>query len=341
VEQVADEIAGALDHLERRHRGSSRHLGLVAGLSFFWNHTGRLAEGRMRLQRALDADVTDDAPLRCLALAGAGFLAWYQGDFVEVDRRLTEAIALLEAIGAGGFLDLLTAGRAFVRREDVVAEQHIALTLASTSAPGRQRLVALDMGANLAWFRGDHAIALERFREQAALAADIDDRFALAQALRGEAVQLACLGDIEMAWALSARSLRIADERRDDLSIAQTHAACAAVAGIAGAWPDAHRHAVEAARRSIRQFDTFALLLALPVLAEAELVRGRYPQVAMIDGWLRTLCETTGVFPPNHAATQRERAVDAARRTLGAQPYARHVADGGRARLVELLDALT
>jgi predicted ATPase len=340
VEDIADEVAAALDHLERRHEGSSDHLGLASGLGFFWNHTGRVAEGRARLHRALDSDHTDDTLVRCLALAGAGFLAWYQGDFGDVDRRLTEALELLAPLGVDELVDLLTAGRAFVRRDNAVAERHIVRTLAADPAPSRQRLVALDMGANIAWFRGDHALALERFRLQASVADAIDDRFALAQALRGGAVQQARLGDTEAGWAMSARSLRIANERADDLSIAQSHAACAAVAAAAGALSEARQHAVEAVRRSVRQFDTFALLLALPMLAEAEGARGRYPQVAMIDGWLRTMRETTGVFAPQHAVAACERAVEVARNALGRRDYARMLALGGRARLVELLDAL-
>jgi predicted ATPase/DNA-binding SARP family transcriptional activator len=338
VEDLADEISAALDRLERTASGSPEHVALAGSLSFFWNHTGRLAEGRQRLGRVLDADRTGEPIARSLVLAGEGFLAWYQGDFADVDRRLSEALQLLEPLAVGSFFDLLTAGRAFVRGELDNAEEHIALALATTPDRGRDRLVALDMGANIAWFRCAYATGIDRFREQGAIAERIGDRFVLAQARRGEGVLQACDGDLELGWALCAQSLRIAEERRDDLSIAQSHAACAVVAMLAGESADARQRAVEAIGGSVRQFDTFALLVALPVLAGVEAAAERHGAVAAIGGWFRALCEATGVFPPPHAAELLAEATGAARACLGSGPYARQCAVGAQARLRELLD---
>src|SRR5262249_50769834 len=76
-------------------------LRLAGALSHFWFVRGHLAEGRDRLERALDqaGDVAGAGAARPKALYGAGLLAWAQGDYPRAVAHHEEGIAISRALG--------------------------------------------------------------------------------------------------------------------------------------------------------------------------------------------------------------------------------------------------
>ncbi|HUG86985.1 MAG TPA: BTAD domain-containing putative transcriptional regulator [Euzebya sp.] len=335
LETIPDEIDAVLAYLQQRP-GDPRHMVLAAGLPFFWRHTGQLSQGRAHVAQALQTGEDADPRLRAAVLGGAGFLAFYQGDYAEGARATTEALQLAESLGLKGMAAAMRAPACFGLGDLEGAEDAMRLALAHYDRPGRHRLVLLNMGAQLAWYRGDHAVAAARFREEAVLGEQTGHEFVVAQALRGQGVMLAYLGQPERGWGLCTRSLGIAKRRGDDLSIAQSHAACAAAAAEAGVAADATAHAVEALQRSARQLDIFALLLAVPVLALLDVQHGRPERAARLIGWYAGTVDATGVFPAPRSAAQLAQASRAVRDVLARAAVARLRAAGGALPVTDL-----
>ena len=92
LETEHDNLRAALDHLESSGAGEQQ-LMLAVSLSRFWYVRGHLAEGRARLERALEA-TADQAPAQrrraCTAVASFGLL---QGDHAAAIRFADEALA--------------------------------------------------------------------------------------------------------------------------------------------------------------------------------------------------------------------------------------------------------
>ncbi|HEY7025226.1 MAG TPA: adenylate/guanylate cyclase domain-containing protein [Candidatus Limnocylindrales bacterium] len=65
----------------------------------FWQHRGRLREGRELLERALTLDSTHDPGSRARGLTGYGSVVYWQGDYVLAQRVYEEALALYREAG--------------------------------------------------------------------------------------------------------------------------------------------------------------------------------------------------------------------------------------------------
>ena len=92
LETEHDNLRAALDHLESSG-AAEQQLALAVSLSRFWYVRGHLAEGRARLEHALEA-TADQAPAQrrraCTAAASFGLL---QGDHAAAIRFADEALA--------------------------------------------------------------------------------------------------------------------------------------------------------------------------------------------------------------------------------------------------------
>ena len=74
-------------------------LALVSTMGNYWLTSGRMTEGRSRLEHALASDEADDAA-RARALRWAGQLARVQGDFEVARARVEEALDLARSLGS-------------------------------------------------------------------------------------------------------------------------------------------------------------------------------------------------------------------------------------------------
>ncbi|MFO1413202.1 MAG: tetratricopeptide repeat protein [Burkholderiales bacterium] len=94
-----DNLRAALAWTAADARRHGVALALSAKLWRYWHMTGRMAEGRAHVERALDAtaDLMDPPLARADALYAAGALAKNQSDLAHAARRLAEAGAAFEA----------------------------------------------------------------------------------------------------------------------------------------------------------------------------------------------------------------------------------------------------
>jgi len=169
LESGHDDIREALDWSMQAGDGAFA-LRLAGSLAEFWRTRGHHTEGRLRLASALA--LATDAPLasRRKALAGAGLLASYQGDYPLGEAYLREALALAREEGNEAAEALILNWRgtnAYGRGDLDGAERDIADSLAI-----RRRLddvpgigTALNALGGVAHFRGDLNRARELFLE--------------------------------------------------------------------------------------------------------------------------------------------------------------------------------
>ena len=93
-----NDIREALEWAMRAGDGTFA-LRLAGPLAEFWRTRGHHTEGRLRLAAALAIGDEAPAPYRRKALAGAGLLASYQGDYALGEAYLREGLAVAEAEG--------------------------------------------------------------------------------------------------------------------------------------------------------------------------------------------------------------------------------------------------
>ena len=94
LEPESDNLGRALDRLEGRTR-----LQLAATLWRFWYLTGRLSEGRRRLESALAHDASEVTPTRAKALLGLTVMAGNLGDYVASKAHAEETLAISRELG--------------------------------------------------------------------------------------------------------------------------------------------------------------------------------------------------------------------------------------------------
>jgi predicted ATPase/class 3 adenylate cyclase len=97
LEREYDNLRAALDHFQASGE-TERALRLAGALSYFWQATGQLVEGRRLLERALAADHRPTLA-RAKALAKASGLVGTTGDIAAAKSRAEEALALARALG--------------------------------------------------------------------------------------------------------------------------------------------------------------------------------------------------------------------------------------------------
>jgi predicted ATPase len=94
LEREHDDLRAAL-HWAADTREASVELRLATALAYFWRMRGHLAEGRRRLEAALERGPAA-AHVRARALDRCATLATWQGDYERVTRQLDEALVLAQ-----------------------------------------------------------------------------------------------------------------------------------------------------------------------------------------------------------------------------------------------------
>ena len=147
---------------------------LASALTRFWTVRVYLSEGRIFLQRVLAASERSVASLRAKALYAAGWIAWYQEDYVWIEEVCSEGLPLFQQFEDrdGTALTLFgLAGAALHKRDYTRAHALAKESLALLRAGGDSWLapaVLLFLG-RLASLRGDYRGAQQLFEQSLAL----------------------------------------------------------------------------------------------------------------------------------------------------------------------------
>ena len=155
----------------------------------FWVTTGRLMEGRIWLEEALSVTDDHDPARRARALAGAGTLAWRQGDHAEAAAFHAEALRLQRDVGddEGAAFSLNNLGaQALERRELDLADQYFEDAKRLTKDPRITIFVLNNMG-EVARQRGDLRSAARLLDEALAISTEVADEWLLAGLLNNVA----------------------------------------------------------------------------------------------------------------------------------------------------------
>ena len=201
LEREHDNLRAALDQLEESGEAEFA-LRLTAALADFWASRGHLAEGRRRLERALDADKRPTAT-RAAALNGAAELALAAGDNAAGRRNAQEALEIYRALGDvwGVAVSLQQIGYALIEEGDRAKAQQLLEEAVRGFLETGDEHFALWTARTLAWSYhkdGD----LERAR------ALHEDNLRRARSLGNEPVAAVTLGSLAM--------IAVHDDRIDD-----------------------------------------------------------------------------------------------------------------------------
>ncbi len=221
-----DNLRSALDFL--RTTGDTRsELRMAGALWFHWVFSGRVAEGRLWLERVLAADA-EPTPARAAALWTCATLASQQGDLETAYALATESRDTAERVG-----DALTVGRAVARlailatyRRDVPqGEALLAEALSRYEALGESdSSYAVMARLNLAALRltlGDLDTAAKLAWQCAASCRGRGDRILLANSLTFQAHSAWLLGEHSQAATYVRDALRLRREETAALNLAQ------------------------------------------------------------------------------------------------------------------------
>jgi predicted ATPase/DNA-binding CsgD family transcriptional regulator len=182
-----DNLRAALAWTLATPDGAVDALHLAGALHWFWYLRGHFGEGRSWLEAALAGSAAAGTTLtRAKALAGAGWLASFAGDFPATRELLATSIAI---------------GRQ--------------LRDPATVAFALQSLVASDLP------HADHTLLREQSAESVALFREAGDRWGLAMALRNQGLVAIVTGQVDEADAPLAESLARARELGDTWLLAR------------------------------------------------------------------------------------------------------------------------
>jgi len=330
----ADQLAW-LERLEREHdnlRGALRWAlasgaaetgaRLAGALQWFWYTRGYFGEGRAWLERTLVAGDSISARARARALAGAGTLAWRQGDYRHAEARLREAVDLSRVLGDG-------AGSAFalhhlahgLEAQGALAsatrllEESLALSRAAGNRWG-QVLTLNCLGA--AYHRdGDDARALPLLEEALARSRADGDLHGTANALRLLGLVAQGNGDDARAVALLEESMARFRALGDTRGLALTLGSLG-TAALQGRDTDRaaalHRKSLAVCRAS---GDTPGLAAALAELATVAERVGDEARAARLGGAAMALRESFALLASSTVPTDAPRLLVAARSRLG------------------------
>jgi predicted ATPase/DNA-binding CsgD family transcriptional regulator len=227
------EQEGWLDRLEREHdnmRAALRccidhdqgefGLRLAGALAQFWQFRGYLAEGRAWLDSALRAGGNIDANARARALAGAGMLALYQGDYAIARACHEESLAIYRRAGdlPGAAMAINDLGTIMLHQSDYgAASAYYEESLAIRREIGDRRGTAVSL-TNLglvAQARGEFDRARSLHEQSLSIRRELGDRQGIARALSRFGIVATEQGDFATARAALLESVGVARELGD------------------------------------------------------------------------------------------------------------------------------
>ena len=198
-------------------------LKLASMLVEYWDLRGRLTEGRKWLAEFLSLNQAGDEA-RANALAGAGLLAWRQGDNASAQNHYEACLAIgrstgnreLEARGLRGLGDAVL-GLGEYGRADALCRESLAIFRAiGDAAETAQTLSRL---GNAAFNQTDRAKSIPFYEESLALYRRLGDRVGIANQLWSLSTVRLLAGEIATGRLLVEECLDIRTEIKDVLGV--------------------------------------------------------------------------------------------------------------------------
>jgi predicted ATPase/DNA-binding SARP family transcriptional activator len=192
-------------------------LRLATPLRPFWQLRGHLAEGRMRLEAALERAEAAPAELRAKALWTTGVLAYRQLDLGAARRLWEESLTLYEALGdrTGIGRQLGELGLIAIEEGDddsAAARYERAAEIFRADGDDRRLAVVLTNLGVLALKRGDYNEAERQLDASIDLVRKVGDDEGMAESIRALGIVALERGAPARAGALFAQSLRLSAE---------------------------------------------------------------------------------------------------------------------------------
>jgi len=208
-----------------RERGAAEEgLRLAGALAGYWGDRCYLSEGLSWLEDALARD-TGGTAARARALAGAGDLMAWQGNFGRGAALLEESLGLYRALGdsRGIALTLNQLGAAVERHGDCARAttlQEESLVLFRTLEEPVGVALALTELGRIAWVRGEYGRAVSHYEESLAYFREVGARDGVAYSLSNLACVLDRCGAHARAVALQEDALALMRDMRNPAGIA-------------------------------------------------------------------------------------------------------------------------
>jgi predicted ATPase/Tfp pilus assembly protein PilF len=227
------------------HRGTvdiDYGFGIAAALWRYWELSGRLSEGRARIESILsrvEAQGLRPSPQYAAALLGAGYLARDQSDLLSASMRFEESLSVAEAAG-----DQKAIGSAL---------RALAIMAQYQGHPERAREL--------------FEAALDRFRE-------IDHKLGVGWILRNLGILSQARGDHDGAARLYRESLLILEEIGDEPGSSRSIGNLGILARIQGRYGEAEELLSRSLERLEHASDQRGICLALCSLAVLALLKG-------------------------------------------------------------------
>ncbi len=320
-----DNLRLALEWSSAEAGGGATGLRLAAGLWRYWEIRSRVVEGRMWLERTLQATDGDVSGLRANALTGAGILAHIAGDYPAAIAYHEQSLAQHRELGnrpsvayALHNLANVTAEHGELARARTLYEEAAAMTETIGDRHGSATgLIAL---ADVISRQEGYAAAEPIFARAKSRYAEFGDRWGQAFALDSEGLAAARSGDLEAARRLHEESISVSQEIADERGVARSilHLADeAAREGDVTRAKSLHRECLRI-RRTLRDMPGTATALerlASVVMAEAA------EDAAHLLGVAQNLRETINTPLPPGARGDYERCVQWLAARMGPEAF--------------------
>ncbi len=198
-----DNVLAALDALGALAR-PEEVLELAVAASSYWHLAGHHAEGRARLEEALERASKASPTLRARGFQRAASLAHDLGDYNAAERHSRELLRVAGATGEASSAPFVSLGIAAEERGDLDQAESFYTTALENARRAASKLgvaVALSNIGNNALARGDRVKAAALFRESLSLARELGDTEGIA--IGSSNLALVALGDGDDATALT------------------------------------------------------------------------------------------------------------------------------------------
>jgi predicted ATPase/class 3 adenylate cyclase len=212
LEPELDNLRAALDHLSDRRDADALGRG-TAALAMFWDVRGYVAEGRRRLETALDLH-PDPTVLRARLLTRLAALSTLAGEEARGEALATEALAINEQHGDewnAAFARHSLGAAAASRGDYATARDHFERELEAFQQLGDQHQTLIARRA-VAWM-SDELGDLERYRSLTA------ENLELARRLGNERMEARALGALALDATYEGRGLEVVGDLQRVLRI--------------------------------------------------------------------------------------------------------------------------
>jgi predicted ATPase len=309
-------------------------LRLGGGLWSFWLEHGYLSEGRAWLDVALAAPDRASPQVRAQALAGAGILAHYQGDYPRAQELCAESLVVARTLRDRRAVAVALTGTALVARTrgdckdaDLIFREVLGLYEELGHRVGVAR--TLDRRGIVAWFLEEYEQARSLLVESAEVFREVGDIAGVALARLDLALVSVAGGDLESCRGLPEESLLVFRELGDRRNVAKALYVLGLLACEDGD-DEAAAGFLEESLTLLLEFGDrwFACALVLECAAHAALGAGTVERALQLYGAADDQREQIGVPLPQCFQARHARHLAEAKARLGANRYASAWASG-------------